>query len=277
MIRRDFGRGSLHATGRRIRVLNGDDDRRILASSTAQHSGLEAHLPCDGFIEVALHSVAADDLLTETCGYREELPLSRGPLRKEEVYNLTDAILHPRSRHRRRVRGRGLFESMGRRHTATTSVAEPLKFREIQTLHARRRASYEPAVTDVLARRSSADRVTAIRLEKIAFGTALPRRGLGYANLGAFLMTNGMAYDSDKAEARAATITSLMTGRAYLQSARWRPANGPYEDCNKAAGAHSAVMRMLRDASYAIPDVTCSDSDLLDAARMAWEEGRVEL
>ena len=44
--------------------------------------------------------------------------------------------------------------------------------------------------------------------------------GLGYANLGALLMALGMPYDSDQGRSYAAAITALMTGEAYLQSAR---------------------------------------------------------
>jgi ribonucleoside-diphosphate reductase alpha chain len=44
--------------------------------------------------------------------------------------------------------------------------------------------------------------------------------GLGYANLGALLMYNGLAYDSDEGRDFAAAITATMTGEAYLQSAR---------------------------------------------------------
>jgi ribonucleoside-diphosphate reductase alpha chain len=109
--------------------------------------------------------------------------------------------------------------------------------------------------------------------EKIGVNArAFRQLGMGYANLGAFLMSNGMAYDSDEGRGTAAAITSLMTGRAYLQSARVAAALGPYEHYDTNRDAHNAVMRMHRDASYAIPDVACSDSDLLDAARMAWEE-----
>ncbi|HVL94476.1 MAG TPA: LAGLIDADG family homing endonuclease [Solirubrobacteraceae bacterium] len=109
--------------------------------------------------------------------------------------------------------------------------------------------------------------------EKIGVNArAFRQLGLGYANLGAFLMSNGMAYDSDEGRGTAAAITSLMTGRAYLQSARVAAALGPYERYDENRDAHNAVMRMHRDASYAIPDSTCSDSELLDAARMAWEE-----
>ena len=101
---------------------------------------------------------------------------------------------------------------------------------------------------------------------------AFRQLGLGYANLGAFLMSNGMAYDSDAGRGTAAAITSLMTGRAYLGSARIAAAIGPYERYHENASAHNAVMRMHRDASGAIPDSTCSDKALLSAARSAWEE-----
>ena len=43
--------------------------------------------------------------------------------------------------------------------------------------------------------------------------------GLGYANLGALLMSNGLPYDSDEGRAYAAAVTALMTGRAYRKSA----------------------------------------------------------
>ena len=44
---------------------------------------------------------------------------------------------------------------------------------------------------------------------------AFRQLGLGYANLGAYLMSNGMPYDSDAGRGTAAAITALMTGRAY--------------------------------------------------------------
>jgi ribonucleoside-diphosphate reductase alpha chain len=105
---------------------------------------------------------------------------------------------------------------------------------------------------------------------------AFRQLGLGYANLGAFLMSNGMAYDSDAGRGTAAAITSLMTGRAYLGSARIAAAIGPYERYHENASAHNAVMRMHRDASGSIPDSTCSDKPLLSAARTTWDEA-VEL
>ena len=102
---------------------------------------------------------------------------------------------------------------------------------------------------------------------------AFRQLGLGYANLGAFLMSNGMPYDSDEGRATAAAITALMTGRAYRESARIAQAVGPYEKYAENRDAHNNVMRMHRDASYAIPEAaTHRHAALLDAAREAWDE-----
>jgi ribonucleoside-diphosphate reductase alpha chain len=105
---------------------------------------------------------------------------------------------------------------------------------------------------------------------------AFRQLGLGYANLGAYLMSNGMPYDSDAGRGTAAAITALMTGRAYRESARVAAALGPYEHYEENREEHNAVMRMHRDAGYAIPDTACADTELLDAARRSWEEA-VEL
>jgi ribonucleoside-diphosphate reductase alpha chain len=101
---------------------------------------------------------------------------------------------------------------------------------------------------------------------------AFRQLGLGYANLGAYLMSNGMPYDSDPGRGTAAAITALMTGRAYAQSARIAGALGPYERYEENREAHNSVMRMHRDASYAIPDSTLADPVLLEAARASWED-----
>src|SRR6201747_119290 len=82
---------------------------------------------------------------------------------------------------------------------------------------------------------------------------AFRQLGMGYANLGAYLMANGMPYDSDAGRATAAAITALMTGRAYLQSAKVAAAIGPYERYPENRDAHNAVMRMHRDATAHIP------------------------
>ena len=104
---------------------------------------------------------------------------------------------------------------------------------------------------------------------------AFRQLGLGYANLGAYLMADGVPYDSDAGRGTAAAITALMTGRGYLGSARIAAATGPYDRYAENREAHNAVMRMHRDASYSIPDSTCSDTALLEAARSTWNEAVV--
>jgi ribonucleoside-diphosphate reductase alpha chain len=100
--------------------------------------------------------------------------------------------------------------------------------------------------------------------------------GLGYANLGALLMSDGLPYDSDEGRNVAAAITALMTGRAYRQSALIAAgATGPYEEYEKNREPHNGVMRMHRDASYDV-DGTGIKGDLLEAAQRAWDEA-VEL
>ncbi|HEY1477660.1 MAG TPA: vitamin B12-dependent ribonucleotide reductase, partial [Chthoniobacterales bacterium] len=52
--------------------------------------------------------------------------------------------------------------------------------------------------------------------------------GLGFANLGALIMSYGLGYDSDEARALAGSITAIMTGEAYVQSARTAFEKGPF-------------------------------------------------
>jgi ribonucleoside-diphosphate reductase alpha chain len=101
---------------------------------------------------------------------------------------------------------------------------------------------------------------------------AFRQLGLGYANLGAYLMADGVPYDSDAGRGTAAAVTALMTGRGYLGSARIAAAMGPYERYPENREAHNSVMRMHRDASYAIPEESCADTALLGAARSVWNE-----
>src|SRR6201999_2172520 len=105
---------------------------------------------------------------------------------------------------------------------------------------------------------------------------AFRQLGLGFANLGALLMADGMPYDSDEGRNVAAAITALMTGRAYRQSALIAAgATGPYEEYEKNREPHNGVMRMHRDAAYEV-DSTGIKGDLLEAAQRSWDEA-VEL
>ncbi len=137
--------------------------------------------------------------------------------------------------------------------------------------------SFEHAVDIVLLAQEILVGPSSYPTEEIAVNArAFRQLGLGYANLGAYLMADGMAYDSDGGRGTAAAITALMTGRAYAQSARVAAALGPYEHFEKNREAHLGVMRMHGDASQAIPDAACADEALLAAARRAWTEA-VEL
>jgi ribonucleoside-diphosphate reductase alpha chain len=104
---------------------------------------------------------------------------------------------------------------------------------------------------------------------------AFRQLGLGYANLGALLMADGVPYDSDEGRATAAAITALMTGRGYRKSAEVAAAMGPYDGYAENREPHNAVMRMHRDASHEI-DSELVETPLLESAQQTWNEA-VEL
>ena len=83
--------------------------------------------------------------------------------------------------------------------------------------------------------------------EKIAENSRVFRQlGLGYANLGALLMAQGMPYDSDAGRAWAAAITALMTGHAYATSARTAARMGPFAGYAENGEPMLNVLRMHR-------------------------------
>ncbi len=77
--------------------------------------------------------------------------------------------------------------------------------------------------------------------------------GLGYANLGALLMAEGLPYDSPEGRAFAAAITALMSGQAYLQSARVAEAIGPFPAYPPNRESMLEVIGMHRDAAHRLP------------------------
>jgi ribonucleoside-diphosphate reductase alpha chain len=97
--------------------------------------------------------------------------------------------------------------------------------------------------------------------------------GLGYANLGALLMSRGLAYDSSEGQAYAAAITSIMTAEAYGQSAVIsRDHGGPFAEYRKNEEPFLRVIQKHRDAAHGIPDKQHVPSDLHRAARDIWDE-----
>ncbi|MDO8836582.1 MAG: vitamin B12-dependent ribonucleotide reductase [Vicinamibacterales bacterium] len=96
--------------------------------------------------------------------------------------------------------------------------------------------------------------------------------GLGYANLGALLMSRGLPYDSDSGRAYAAAITGLMTGEGYAQSARIaRDHGGPFAGYERNREPFLRVMRKHREALRDISSSYVPD-DLYTGAQRAWED-----
>lgn len=109
--------------------------------------------------------------------------------------------------------------------------------------------------------------------------------GLGYANLGALLMKNGLPYDSDEGRTMATAITAIMTGEAYATSAMMAKHLGPFEGYAKNNKQMLRVIRNHRRAAYDAPqeeyenltikpwalDQKDTPIDLLKAAHRAWD------
>ena len=99
--------------------------------------------------------------------------------------------------------------------------------------------------------------------------------GIGYANIGALLMAQGLPYDSDEGRAQAAAITALLTGRSYAVSARIAAKVGPFAGFHKDREGMLNVIKMHRQAVSKI-DAALVSEDLLSAATSAWDDA-VEL
>ncbi len=95
--------------------------------------------------------------------------------------------------------------------------------------------------------------------------------GLGFANLGALLMSFGIPYDSDRGRDYAGAISALMSGQAYLTSARIAATTGPFPGYEKNAEPFLEVIRMHRDC---VRDINHRNipSDMYQGARACWEE-----
>ena len=94
--------------------------------------------------------------------------------------------------------------------------------------------------------------------------------GLGYANLGALLMSLGLPYDSDAGRSYAAAVTALMSGEGYLQSARNAAATGAFAGFEVNRQPMLRVLHKHRSHAYKISP-SHVPLDLLTAAREAWD------
>jgi ribonucleoside-diphosphate reductase alpha chain len=216
---------------------------------------------------------AVESLLGESSRYRTKAGtalLAREDDGQEAVYNLTEPLHHSYI-----VDGVVVANCSEYMHVDNSACnlasLNLMKFRRTDgTLDV---DSFEHAVDIMLLAQEIVVSPSSYPTEEIARNArAFRQLGLGYANLGAYLMSNGMPYDSDAGRGTAAAITALMTGRAYRESAGIAEALGPYERYEENRKPHNDVMLMHRDAAYAIPDVACHDEGLLTAARRSWDE-----
>ena len=109
--------------------------------------------------------------------------------------------------------------------------------------------------------------------------------GLGFANVGGYLMASGLPYDSDEGRAFCGAVSALMTGAAYETSADMAAELGPFPGYADNSGDMLRVMRNHRRAAWGetegyedlsvlpvpLDRAACPDGALLDAARAAWD------
>jgi ribonucleoside-diphosphate reductase alpha chain len=94
--------------------------------------------------------------------------------------------------------------------------------------------------------------------------------GLGYADLGALTMSLGFSYDSDEAHAWAATITALMTGEAYLQSARIAATRGSFHEFEKNKAAMLGIIKRHREKAALIKPSDVPEEIISDVVQI-WD------
>jgi len=110
--------------------------------------------------------------------------------------------------------------------------------------------------------------------------------GLGFANLGSLLMVMGIPYDSEQGRSLAACLTALLSGQAYLSSARMAEQLGPFPRFQANREHMLRVIRNHRRAVYsaeegeyegltvfpkALDPKTCP-AQVLEAARHVWDQ-----
>jgi len=95
--------------------------------------------------------------------------------------------------------------------------------------------------------------------------------GLGYANVGALLMSRGLAYDSDAGRDYAGAITAVLTGHAYVESARIAAVMGPFNGYEKNREPFLRVIKK-HGSHVARIDPAHVPLDLYNAARECWDQ-----
>ena len=98
--------------------------------------------------------------------------------------------------------------------------------------------------------------------------------GLGFTNLGALLMVNGLPYDSDEGRAYAGAITALMCGEAYYQSATIAETTGPFPGF---AVNEEPMTKVVKKHWDAVADVgkdwaAIKEDPIFKAAGVSWQQ-----
>ena len=110
--------------------------------------------------------------------------------------------------------------------------------------------------------------------------------GLGFANIGGFLMANGFSYDSTEARAICGAISAIMTGKSYATSAEIASELGAFPKYEINSSDMLRVIRNHRNAAYgkksgyenlsilplALSEDACPDKKLINSAKKAWDE-----
>ncbi len=94
--------------------------------------------------------------------------------------------------------------------------------------------------------------------------------GLGYANLGALLMANGLPYDSEEGRAYAAAITAMMTGQAYKTSSEIASVLGTFPHFRRNK---KPMLQVIKKHLAQVDNIvsTGAAADLIPLAKQTWE------
>ena len=110
--------------------------------------------------------------------------------------------------------------------------------------------------------------------------------GLGFANIGGYLMSAGISYDSVEGRSLCAAISALMTGVSYTTSALIAKEVGSFSEYENNSSDMMKVIKNHRQAAYGekngyddlsvlpVPLIEdeCKDKNLLSSARLAWDD-----
>ena len=109
--------------------------------------------------------------------------------------------------------------------------------------------------------------------------------GIGYANIGGYLMTSGIPYDSEEGRAICGAISAILTGVAYATSAEMAKELGPFKDYKRNADNMLRVMRNHANAAHGnatgyeglsinpvpLDGSACPDTNLITRAKATWD------